>query len=91
MGLNLKFASVSYIRVSLDAPRHLDPKDILILFPSSTGGGMISFDDKKWTRDHPHLNGYHILLPGYTELLTNYAIDPIVPPEPSYLHVSTTN
>jgi len=40
-----EFAAVSYIRGSLDAPKHLDPKDILILFPTVTGGGLIQFDE----------------------------------------------
>jgi hypothetical protein len=74
-----EFAAVSYIRGSIDAPKHLDPKDILLLFPTITGGGLIQFDSEKWEREHPYHNGYHIPMPGYSDLLSNYAIDPTIP------------
>jgi len=38
-----EFAAVTYIRGSLDAPRYLDSKNILILFPTVTGEEMIQF------------------------------------------------
>jgi len=49
------------------------------------GGGMIQFEAEDWERDHPYCNGYHILLPGYSDLRTHYAVDPI-PPEVVHTH-----
>ena len=75
-----EFAAIGYIRGAIDSPLLYRPADVLLLFPSSTGGGMIDFDDKKWEHDHsPGQLGRHVLLPGFISLHKNYLINPFVP------------
>ena len=75
-----EFASIGYIRGAIDSPTYANPADVLLLFPTSAGGGMIVFDDEGWERDHPADQlGSHVLLPGFISLHRNYRINPQVP------------
>jgi hypothetical protein len=75
-----EFASIGYIRGAIDSPLYSNPADVLLLFPTSAGGGMIVFDDEGWERDHPSDQlGSHVLLPGFISLHRNYRINPQVP------------
>ena len=81
-----EFASIGYIRGAIDSPTYANPADVLLLFPTSAGGGMIVFDDEGWERDHPADQlGSHVLLPGFISLHRNYRINPQVP-EGVYFH-----
>jgi hypothetical protein len=75
-------AAASYLRSRIDSPAMPEHqlRDTLFLLPPAFGD-FLTFDERRWNKDHPDIPAYHISVPGYKHLLNIYRTNP-PPPVP---------